>query len=237
LNQFLRDLALANRILAHEGVVDAFGHVSIRHPERADRYFMSRSRSPELVTVEDLMEFELDGAPVHAKGRTPYAERFIHGAIYETRKDVHSVIHSHSREVIPYGITPVKLRAVAHVGAAIGEEVPVWDIRKKFGDTNMLVVNMEQGRDLAATLGPNRVALMRGHGCAVAGRTLREAVFTAIYTQVNASLQSEAMKMSEQVQYLSAGEVKLLKEMLSQPIGLDRAWEYWTTRADRAGIE
>ena len=233
----LRDLAIANRILAREGVVDAFGHVSLRHPGRPDRFFLARSRSPELVTPEDLMEFALDGTPVDARGRTPYSERFIHGAIYEKRPDVHSVIHNHSHEIIPYGITPVKLRPVLHVGGAIGEEVPVWDIRRKFGDTNMLVVNMDQGRDLAATLGRNRVALMRGHGCAVAGTTLREAVFTAVYLQVNAKLQTEAMALSDDVQYLSPGELVLTKEMLSQQIGLDRAWEYWTRRASLAGIE
>jgi ribulose-5-phosphate 4-epimerase/fuculose-1-phosphate aldolase len=237
LNEYLRDLALSNRILAHEGVVDAFGHISLRHPERAERFFMSRSRSPELVTVADLMEFELDGTPVDARGRTPYSERFIHGAIYEKRADVTSVIHNHSHEIIPYGITPVKLRPVLHVGAAIGDEVPVWDIRKKFGDTNMLVLNMEQARDLAATLGPNRVALMRGHGCAVAAKTLRQAVFTAIYLQVNAKLQTEALNLSDEVQYLSPGELSRTKEMLSQQVGLDRAWEYWSMRANRTGIE
>jgi ribulose-5-phosphate 4-epimerase/fuculose-1-phosphate aldolase len=237
LNDALRELAVANRILARENVVDAFGHVSIRHPGRPDRFFMSRSRAPELVTVADLMEFELDGSPVDAKGRTPYSERFIHGAIFEKRADVTSVIHNHSHEIIPYGITPVKLRPVLHVGAAIGEDVPVWDIRRKFGDTNLLVVNMDQGRDLAATLGTNRVALMRGHGCAVAGRTLREAVFTAIYLQVNAKLQTQAMNLSSEVQYLSPGELAKTREMLAQQVGLDRAWEYWTMRADRTGID
>jgi len=233
----LRELAVANRILAREGVVDAFGHVSIRHPQRPDRFLMSRSRSPELVTVADLMEFDLDGTPVEPRGRTPYSERFIHGAIYERRADVGAVVHNHSHEVIPYGITPVKLRPVLHVGAAIGGEVPVWDIRKSFGDTDLLVVNMAQARDLAATLGANRVALMRGHGCAVAGSTLREAVFTAIYLQVNARLQTEAMNLSDQVEYLSPGELARAKDMLSQPVGLDRAWEYWIARADRSGID
>ncbi|HKQ29475.1 MAG TPA: class II aldolase/adducin family protein [Burkholderiales bacterium] len=237
MNDALRELAVANRILARENVVDAFGHVSIRHPGRPDRFFMSRSRAPELVTVADLMEFELDGTPVDAKGRTPYSERFIHGAIFEKRADVTSVIHNHSHEIIPYGITPVKLRPVLHVGAAIGEDVPVWDIRRKFGDTNLLVVNMDQGRDLAVTLGTNRVALMRGHGCAVAGRTLREAVFTAIYLQVNAKLQTQALNLSNEVQYLSPGELARTKEMLAQQVGLDRAWEYWTMRADRSGID
>lgn len=232
----LRELALANRILAREGVVDTFGHVSMRHPQRPDRYIMARSRAPERVVVEDLMEFELDGTPVDARGRTPYSERFIHGAIYERRSEVMSVIHNHSHAIIPFGITPVKLRPVLHVGAAIGEEIPVWDIARKFGDTDMLVVNMEQGRDLAATLGPNRVALMRGHGCAVAGRTLREAVFTAVYLQVNAELQTRALMLSNEVRYLSPGEAVKAQEMTSRPIGLERAWEYWTMRADRSGL-
>lgn len=229
----LRDLALANRILAHEGVVDAFGHVSIRHPRHDDRFVMSRSRSPELVTVGDLMEFELDGTPVDPRGRTPYSERFIHGAIYERRADVGAVVHNHSHAVIAYGITPVKLRPLLHVGAAIGEEVPVWDIRNRFGDTDLLVVNMEQARDLAATLGANRVALMRGHGCAVAGSTLRETVFTAIYLQVNARLQTEALGLSGEVRFLSPGEVARAKELATQKVGLERAWEYWSRRASR----
>jgi ribulose-5-phosphate 4-epimerase/fuculose-1-phosphate aldolase len=229
----LRELALANRILAHEGVVDAFGHVSIRHPKRAGRFIMSRSRSPELVTVADLMEFELDGTPVDRRGRTPYSERFIHGAIYERRADVGAVVHNHSHEVIPYGVTPVKLRPVLHVGAAIGEEVPVWDIRARFGDTDLLVANMEHARDLAATLGANRVALMRGHGCAVAGSTLREAVFTAIYLQINARLQTAALGLSGEVRFLSPGEVARAKVLASQKVGLDRAWEYWGRRANR----
>ena len=237
MSELLRDLALANRILAHEGVVDAFGHVSVRHPERAERFVMSRSRSPELVTLDDLMEFTLDGTPLDARGRTPYSERFIHGAVYEARADVGSVIHNHSHAVIPYGITPVKLRPVLHVGAAIGGQIPVWDIRRSFGDTNMLVVNMAQARDLAATLGAHRVALMRGHGCAVAGSSLREAVFTAIYLQVNARLQTEAMALSDEVEYLSPGELARARDMLSQPVGLDRAWEYWSARADRNGID
>ncbi len=237
MNAALRDLALANRILAHERVVDAFGHVSLRHPQRPDRFFMSRSRAPELVTVDDLMEFELDGTAVDARGRSPYSERFIHGAIYESRADVTSVIHNHSHAIIPYGVTPVRLRPLLHVAASIGEEIPVWDIRNKFGDTNMLVVNMDQGRDLAATLGKNRVALMRGHGCAVAAKTLREAVFCAVYLQVNAQLQTQALMLSDKVEYLSPGELAKAKEMTSQPIGLDRAWEYWSLRADRSGID
>ncbi len=230
LQECKRDLAIANRILAHEGVVDAYGHVSVRHPERPDRYLLSRSRSPELVAIDDVMEFDLDGVPVDPKGRTPYLERFIHGAVYEARPDVHSVVHNHSEAVVPYTVTPIKLRPVAHVGAVIGESIPNWDIRRKFGDTNLLVTDMAQGRDLAQTLAGHRVALMRGHGCVVTGRDLREAVFTSIYLQVNARLQSAAMRLSDEVQYLTPGEIERLRETLNGEVSMRRAWDYWTAR-------
>ena len=137
----MREVVVANRILARENVVDAYGHVSIRHPDNPERYLMRRSRSPELVTLGDIIEFTLDGEPVN-DDRTPYAERHIHGAIYEARPEVNSVVHNHSHAVIPYGVTPVPLKPVAHVGASIGKEIPVCDIRHNFGYTNLLVVNM-----------------------------------------------------------------------------------------------
>lgn len=224
------ELVTANRILAREGVVDTFGHVSLRHPERPDRYFMSRSRAPELVTLEDLMEFELDGTPVDARGRTPYGERFIHAALLEARPEVQSVIHNHSQAVIPFSATKVPLRPLSHVAAVMGNQAPVWDIRDKFGDTDLLVVNMEQGRDLARTVGKGSTALMRGHGCVVAGATVRVAVFTAIYLQVNAQLQMDALRLGEP-RYLSPGEVERGGQRQLTPLALDRAWEYWCLRA------
>lgn len=232
-----RELAIANRILAREGVVDAYGHISMRHPERSDRYLLSRSRSPELVTASDVMEFDLESVPIDAQGRTPYLERFIHGAVYEARPDVQAVVHNHSEAVLPFSVTPVRLRPIAHVGAVIGDTVPNWDIRRNFGDTNLLVTSVAQGRDLAATLGGERVTLMRGHGCVVAGRSLQEAVFTAVYLQVNARLQLEAMRLSEQIQYLTPGEVELLRETINGEVAMRRAWDYWTARANCAGID
>ena len=142
--QAMRDLVIGNRILANEGVVDAYGHLSVRHPDNPERYLMSCSRAPGLVTLADIMEFTLDGEAVDPRDRAPYAERFIHGAIFERRPDVGSVVHNHSHAVIPFGVTGVKLRPLVHVGAAIGTEIPVWDIRDKFGHTNLLVVDMEQ---------------------------------------------------------------------------------------------
>ena len=231
----MHDVVLANRILAREGVVDAYGHVSLRHPENSDRYLMSRSRSPELVTLEDIMVFRLDGEPIDDLGRQPYAERHIHGAIYEKRPEIMSAVHNHSHEVIPFTVTAVQLRPVVHVGAAIGAEVPVWDIRKKFGDTNMLVVNMEQGRDLANTLSGNQVVLMRGHGCAVVGRSIHESVMISIYLQANAKLQSNAMAIGDPI-YLSPGEINQCHEIFMSEFSVTRAWEYFQSRANFAVV-
>lgn len=233
--QAMRDVVVANRILAREGVVDAYGHVTVRHPDKPERYIMSCSRAPELVSLGDIMEFTLDGAPVDDSGRVPYAERFIHGAIYEKRPDVNSVVHNHSHAVIPFGVTGVKLRPIVHVGATIGTDIPVWDIRDRFGDTNLLVVNMDQGRDLADCLGGNRVALMRGHGCAVAGTSHQQSVMTSVYLQVAAELQRVAMQMGE-VTYLSDAEIEHCSATFASEISVNRAWQYLRHRAGVADL-
>ena len=226
----IRDLVIANRILANEGVVDAYGHVSIRHPRNPERYLLSRSRSPELVARGDIIEFHLDGEPVGGDGRPPYLERFIHGAIYETRPDIHSVAHSHADDVLPFSITTMPLRPVVHTASVIGARVPVWDIRDNFGDTNLLVVNMAQGRDLARCLGSDRVVLMRGHGFAAAGRSLVEAVRISVYMPRNARVLLEAMRLGE-VKGLSRGEIEAHAGMDPASPAMWRAWEYWAVRA------
>ena len=232
LSTMLEDLVTANRILSHEGVVDAFGHVSIRHPGDPARYWLSMSRAPELVTVEDLMEYTLEGEPIDQQGRPIYTERPIHGALYEARADVQAVVHNHSVAVIPFGVTKAPLRPILHLAAVIGHRVPVWEIRENFGDTNMLVTTMEQGRDLAKVVGDGRVALMRGHGCVVTGGSLKAAVMASIYLQVNAQLLSESLRLGD-VTYLSPGEVEKMAESQLQPLSGDRAWEYWARRAGR----
>jgi ribulose-5-phosphate 4-epimerase/fuculose-1-phosphate aldolase len=229
----LRDLVIANRILAHEEVVDAYGHISVRHPDRSDRFFLSGSRSPELVTLDDIIEYDLDCNPIDLRGRTQYTERPIHGAIYRGRPDVMSVVHNHAYEVIPFTVAPsVKLKPVLHVAAGLGAEIPIWDIREKFGDTNLLVTTSAQGDDLAKGLGANRVVLMRGHGAAVAGLSIENAVHTSVYLKVNAQLQAEAMRLGGDIVYLSEGEIA---EMQKSSAGHARAWEYWTRRAGIAG--
>jgi ribulose-5-phosphate 4-epimerase/fuculose-1-phosphate aldolase len=227
----LEELVTANRILAREGVVDAFGHVSIRHPECADRYVLSRARAPECIDVPDLMEFSLDGTPVDPGGRQPYAERFIHGAIYESRPDVHAVVHNHSPSVIPMGITATPLRPVMHMSASMGTHVPLWDSRTRFGDTNLLVTNLDMARDLAAALGSHAVALMRGHGCVVAGSSLRDVVFNSVYLELNASLQLKASALGP-ITFLTEGEVAAVLRTRSS-FTYERAWEYWCQRAGR----
>jgi HCOMODA/2-hydroxy-3-carboxy-muconic semialdehyde decarboxylase len=233
LSEAKRMAVIANRIVAREEVCDAFGHVSIRDPGNQERYWLARSLSPSLVTEDDLMEYTLDNEPVDQRDRRMYAERPIHGALYETRADVMAVIHNHSHAVIPFGVTDTPIRPLLHVASGIGPEVPIWDIRDNFGDTNMLVTTRDQGLDLAKTVGDKRCALMRGHGCVVCGPTLKEAVIVAVYLQVNANLQTTAMQMGE-IRFLSEEEERLFAEIGFSPLALDRAWEYFCARAGMA---
>ncbi len=232
IDEHLQELVTANRILAREGIVDAFGHVSTRHPERPDRYILSQSRAPELVDVGDLMEFNLEGDPIDQRSRTMYTERPIHGGVYEAREDVLAIVHNHSPTVVPFSVTNTPLRPMFHLAAIIGPELPVWDIRDNFQDTNLLVTTMDQGRDLARCLGGRRVSLMRGHGCVVVGKSIREVVMASVYLQVNAGLLLESMRLGE-VKYLSPGEIELMSESQMRPTSQDRAWEYWAHRAGR----
>jgi HCOMODA/2-hydroxy-3-carboxy-muconic semialdehyde decarboxylase len=227
-------LVAANRILANESIVDAFGHVSVRDPRRRDRFVMARSVSPALVAHDDLMEFELDGTPVAAAGRTPYGERMIHGAVYEGRPDVEAVVHHHAYSVLPFAVTGEPLTAVIHTASVIGTHVPVWDIRDRYGDTDMLVRTIEQGRDLAAALGDNTCLVMRGHGAVVVGANVQRAVLTAIYLHVNAAVLLEARRLRNTVEGLSAAEIERSAAAQFAPLALDRAWEYFCRRA---GVE
>jgi ribulose-5-phosphate 4-epimerase/fuculose-1-phosphate aldolase len=228
----LEDLVTANRILANEGVLDSFGHVSVRHPQAPDRFLLSRARAPDMIEVDDIMEFTLDGKSVGREPGKPYAERFIHAALYAARPDVQSVVHNHSPCVIPFSVTNRKMRPIMHMCAPIGNDIPNWDIRDKFGDkTNLLVTDMEMGRDFAQCLGHRTVALMRGHGSTVVGRSLREAVFTSIYMEVNAGLLIQSLSMGDVV-YLSDGEIETITKGRAG-FTIERGWENWCTRANR----
>ena len=232
-SQALDDLVIANRILAHENVVDGYGHVSICHPERPDRFFISCSRAPELVVREDIVELDLECKPINPDGRPLYLEAPIHGAVYQARPDVMAVIHNHAFEVIPYTTSQVRLRPIIHSAGIIGSTIPVWDIRERFGDTDMLVRTMEHGRDLAKRLAQNRVVLMRGHGCVVAAESLKVTVQTAIYLMVNARIQTDAMKLGENT-FLSDGEIAEIQARQA-PSVVARIWDYWARRSTHRG--
>ena len=235
LEALLDDLVVANRVLAHEGVVDGYGHVTMRHPDRPDRFFMACSRSPELVTRADLIEFDLDCNPIDLRGLTPYTERPIHGAAYQARPEINAVVHNHAYEVIPFTISDVKLRQVMHTAGGLGDDLPVWDIADKFGDTDFLVRTMDQGHDLACCLGHRSAALMRCHGAVVVGRTLPEVVRLSVYLMVNARLQCEAIKLGGTIRYMSEGERQKTEAMANGPRSTDRVWENWKRRAGFGG--
>ena len=231
LESVLEEIVTANRILAREGVVDSFGHVSARHPDNPQRFLLSRARAPERIEAADIMEFTLEGEPVDAHSRAPYLERFIHGGIFEARPDVHAVVHNHSPSVIPFGVTDKKLKPLLHMCANIGHEVSTWDSHDKFGDTALLVENVEMGRDLARAIGSDRTILMRGHGATIVGANVRQAVFISIYLEVNAKLQMQAMAMGD-IKFLTAGEVDKVAARTG-PYTINRAWENWCRRAER----
>jgi ribulose-5-phosphate 4-epimerase/fuculose-1-phosphate aldolase len=230
--ELFEELVTANRILAHERVLDSFGHISIRNPADPSRFFLSRARAPAQIEAGDIMEFTLDGRSVGAEPGKPYSERFIHAGIYEARPDVHAVVHSHSPSVVPFSVTKMKLRPLMHMCAPIGDDIPTWDIRTKFGDcTNLLVTDVAMGRDLAACLGDKTATLMRGHGSTVVGRSLREVVFTSVYMELNADMQMKATAMGE-VDYLSAGEIAAIRKGRAG-FTFERGWENWCARVGR----
>jgi len=220
----VEELVAANRILYAQSVLDGYGHVSARHDTKPNRFWMSRNMAPGLVTAGDIMEFDLDGEPVDARGRGTYAERFIHSEIYRRRPDVNAIVHSHSPAVIPFGVTNVPLRPIFHMSGFLGTGVPVFEIREVAGDTDMLVRNPALGAALALRLDDKPAALMRGHGSVTVGISLPQAVFRAVYLEVNARLQSEAMKLGS-INFLTSEEARLASAMTD--MHLSRPWMLW----------
>ncbi|HTC12034.1 MAG TPA: class II aldolase/adducin family protein [Acetobacteraceae bacterium] len=233
LTETRHELAIANRILFSQGVVDGFGHVSVRHPTGPDRFLLARSMAPALVTADDILTFDLNGEAADAAGRAVYLERFIHSEIYRRRPDVISVVHNHSPAVVPFGVVRgATLRPICHMSGFLGDGAPVFEIRDTAGEaSDMLICSRQLGAALAASLGQSAVVLMRGHGCTVIGGTLRQAVFRAVYTEVNAKLQCEAVRLGP-VTYLSAAEAHASSTTNDGQI--DRAWQLWRMRAEAA---
>lgn len=220
-------LVLANRILAHFGIVDGFGHVSVRG-DRADTFLLSRSLAPATVTAADIMRFDLDGNALGGDTRAPYLERFIHGEIYRVRADVVSVVHNHSPSVIPFGATRQPLKPLYHMSGFIGTGSPIFEIRETGGNTDLLVRDARLGAALARSLGSASVVLMRGHGCTVVGTTLEQAVYRAIYTERNARLQQEAHALGTP-DFLN--EEEAAKAAATMDATMSRAWNLWVTEA------
>jgi len=226
----IADLVLANHILADQNVLDGFGHVSVRSAKNPNHYFISRSRAPAMVSADDIMEYDFDDHAIDARGRSSYVERFIHSEIYKVRPDVQAVVHSHSPAVIPFGVSSIPLRPISHMGGFLIKEVPVFEIREAGGnETDMLVRNEELGAALAKKLGNATVVLMRGHGDAVVGQSLKHAVFHAIYAEFNAHIQSDALKLGGKVTYLNEAEAAKIGAINDTLV--DRPWEIWKTQA------
>ena len=226
--ELLEDLVAANRILADQGVLDAYGHVSVRSPANPRHYLMSRSLAPSLVTPADIMEHGEDSEPV-GDVRKPYLERFLHGEIYRQRPDVMAVVHSHSPSVIPFGITRGRLRPVYHMASFLWSGVPVYDIRKTTQENDLLIRDRRLGGELASTLGTCACVLMRGHGMTVVGDSVPEAVFRAVYTEMNARLQSAATQLEGPIEFLSDAEGR--GATAANRGTLQRPWELWKKKA------
>ncbi|MGH6725815.1 MAG: class II aldolase/adducin family protein [Pseudolabrys sp.] len=233
LDQAREALARANRMIANEGVLDAFGHVTMRHPTDPGRYLMSRSRAPELVQPDDIHEFTLDSQIIKPIEGRLYGERVIHGEIYKARPEVNAVCHHHAPSILPFCISGMELKPVNHLGATIGEKAPFWDARDEFGNTTLIVAKPEEGASLARALGSHWIVLLRRHGATVAGRSLEELTFRTIYIARNAAQQIQAHSLGH-VSPLSAEETELACEYNLRPGPVARAWEYWSVRLDKA---
>ncbi len=236
----ISDLVDANHVLADHGVLDAYGHVSVRAKDDPSTFHLAWSKSPMHVAREDVMRFDLSGEAVGDDTRAPYLERFIHSAIYEARPDVGCVIHAHTEAILPFTITDVPLKAVTHSVSDIGHRVPRWDIRESFGDTDLMVTTPQQGRDLAGRLGSDAMVLMAGHGFALAGPTVVRNVSTAVYVARNARVLLAAMQLGgSSIRELSDGEIAALRPGAagsnSDPDGpaLRRGWNLWVEQARR----
>ncbi len=229
LRALIDDVVAANRILADQGVLDAYGHVSARHPGDPARFLISRSLAPELVTAGDIMALDFEGNPPEGDRRTSYLERFIHAEIYRARPDVMAVVHSHAASVIPFASSQIKLRPIYHMSGFLGAGPSVFDIRRKFGSTDMLVSNRAQGVALAKVLGKDSVSLMRGHGYVAVAASVQVAVYRAIFTERNALLQQSTLAMGGAVRFLNDEEAVLAEAAVRGTIA--RPWELWKKRA------
>jgi len=226
----LEDLVAAYRVLAEYGVIDAYGHVSVRSPRDPNRYYLARAIAPERVQVEDLIEYDLDSRPIDENGRESVRERFIHGEVFRSRPEVMAVVHNHSPSVVPFSVTGVPMRPIFHMAAFVGEGLPNFEIRDAQKGTDLLVKTPQLGKALAKSLGPKPAALMRGHGAVVVGENLPRAVGRSVYLELSARMQMQAMLLAGEkggITYMDDAEVKA-----SVPVqNYNRAWPMWREKA------
>lgn len=229
------DLVTGNHVLANENVVDGLGHLSVRSDRRPDRFLIARDLAPGLVTASDVLEYDLDGSPVVANGPRGYTERFIHAAIYKARPDVGAIVHAHTPSVVAFAVSSVPLRPVYHVAPFLLPGVPIFEIRTVTGHQGMLVSDLRSAGVLAATLSDKAVALMRGHGFVVVGSVIQEVVHRAIVTDVNARVQSQAMALGGNVQYLGGADVADGGQKVQPTVMTEymRGWAYWKDKVTR----
>lgn len=233
----INELVFANRVLDFENVLDGYGHISVRHPEKTDRFLLSHSKSAAVIEYDDILEFGLDGQPIARDTRPLYLERFIHAGIYAARPEVRAVVHSHAEDILPFSVSDVALRPLIHSASGMGGPAPVWDIHTRFGDTDLLVSNMDQATDLAEALGSGSVILMRGHGFVVAATSLLEAVRLSTYIPKNARVQTAGLALGGKLTFLSQGEIQARTFNAANPSAaaaydpsgpaMQRGWEYW----------
>ena len=235
LSELRAELALGNRIVANEGIIDSFGHLSVRHPDNPNRYLLSRSRAPDLVTADDFIEYDLDSNPVGGTDKPQYSERVIHGEIYKARPDVNSVSHHHCPAFMPLLANRIDYVPIFHLGAVGGIKPPYWDQHDELGDTNMLVCKPEEGASLARRLGSHWMVLMNRHGVTVAGTSVKDCVFRCVYSARNAEYQVRALTIGDRIASLSSGETQMAGNIVVQTTGLTRSWEYWSMRVAKAG--
>lgn len=234
-SSLIEEVVTANHILYNEGVVDGFGHATARHDRHPDRFLIARSMAPGLVSADDIMECDLEGTPLDPAGRRTYVERFIHSAIYKARPDVMAVVHSHSPSIVPFSLSSARLRPICHMCGFLGFDTPVFEIRDLFGKgTDLLIRSQAMGEALAKTLGGAAVALMRGHGSVTVGASIKQVVYRAIYAEVNAKLQADAMRLGE-INFLTTEEAAATAAMNDEH--LDRPWQLWKLAAQRNRLQ
>jgi ribulose-5-phosphate 4-epimerase/fuculose-1-phosphate aldolase len=218
-------LAIANRILYDQGVVDGFGHVSVRHDTSPAHFLLSCNRAPGLVLPEDILTYDLNGDLAVTSDKRSYLERFIHSEIYKARPDVVAVVHSHSQSVIPFGATGQRLRPIFHMSGFLGSGSSLFEIRDAGGNTDLLIRDSGLGKALAESLGRHNCVLMRGHGSTTVAPSLELAVYRAIYAEVNAKLQLQAAALGP-INFLNEEEAALAAASTEGQVV--RAWDLWS---------